>query len=122
MEQLSLCSRTKQKSQNKKYQNLDEYNWDDGLDFPRKVVSDSNCDLALALEVFDLADGYSFLQEYPDIPDGNPEWIDFVKKLMQDILAGKYPKTSKHYEVDLSKVQKYKLSKLGVPEVFLQDV
>ena len=33
-------------------ENLDEYNWDDGLDFPRKVVSDSNCDLALALEVF----------------------------------------------------------------------
>lgn len=101
---------------------LDEYNWDDGFDFPRKVVSDSNCDLALALEVFDLADGYSFLQEYPDIPDGNSEWIDFVKKLVQDILSGKYPKTSRHYEVDLSKVQKYKLSKLGVPEVFLQDV
>lgn len=101
---------------------LDEYNWDDGFYFPRKVVSDSNCDLALALEVFDLADGYSFLQNYPDIPDGNPEWINFVKNLMQDILAGKYPKSSKHYEVSLSKVQKYKLRKLGVPEVFLQDV
>lgn len=35
---------------------LDEYNWDDGFDFPRKVVSDSNCDLALALEVFYLVE------------------------------------------------------------------
>ena len=107
---------------NKMREKLDEYNWDDGFAFPKELVSDPNCDLALALEVFYLSDGYSFLQDYPEIPSGNPEWIDFVKKLMQDILAGKYPKTSKHYEVDLSKVQKYKLSKLGVPEVFLQDV
>jgi len=101
---------------------LDEYNWDDGFDFPKSIVTDPNCDLALALEVFDLADGYSFLQEYPDIPEGNPEWIEFVKKLMKDIIDGKYPKTGKHYEIDLSKVQKYKLSKLGVPDIFLNDV
>lgn len=99
-----------------------DYNWDDGFDFPKSILSDPNCDLALALEVFDLADGYSFLQDYPELPKGDSEWIDFVTKLMEDIINGKYPKTKKHYEIDLSKVQKYKLSKLGVPDIFLQDV
>lgn len=41
---------------------------------------------------------------------------------MQDILTGKYPVADRHYEIPLSKVQRYKLDKLGVPEVFLQDL
>lgn len=101
---------------------LDEYNWDDGFDFPKKIVTDSNCDLALALEVFYLADGDSFLQDYPDEPEGNAIWKKFVKKLMQDILDGKYSLTENHFEIPLSKVQRYKSGKLGVPEVFLQDL
>ena len=46
------------------------------------------------------------------------EW----RKLKQDILTGKYPVTDRHFEIPLSKVQRYKLDKLGVPEVFLQDL
>lgn len=101
---------------------LDEYNWDGGFGLPKKIVADSNCDLALALEVFYLADGESFLYDYPDEPDGNGVWKKFVKKLMQDILDGKYPVTDRHFVVPLSKVQRYKLSKLNVPEIFLQDL
>lgn len=41
---------------------------------------------------------------------------------MQDILDGKYLVTENHFETPLSKVQRYKLGKLGVPEVFLQDL
>lgn len=101
---------------------LDDYNWDDGLDLPQKIVSDSNCDLALALEVFYLADGDSFLYDYPNEPNGDVIWKNFVKKLMQDILEGKYFVTDSHFEIPLSKVQRYKLSKLNVPEIFLQDL
>lgn len=101
---------------------LDEYNWDDGFGFPKKIVVDSNCDLALALEVFYLADGDGFLYDYPDEPEGNATWKKFVKKLMQDILTGKYSVTDRHFEIPLSKVQRYKLSKLNVPEIFLKDL
>jgi len=101
---------------------LVEFNWDDGFGFPKKVVADSNCDLALALEVFYLADWDCFLYDYPDEPEGNATWKKFVKKLMQDILTGKYPVTDRHFEIPLSKVQRYKLSKLNVPEIFLNDL
>ena len=74
---------------------LDEYNWDDG---------------------------FGFLYDYPDEPEGNATWKKFVKKLMQDILTGKYSVTDRHFEIPLSKVQRYKLGKLGVPEIFLNDL
>lgn len=37
---------------NKLRQLLNEYNWDDGFDLPKKVLENPDCDLALALEIF----------------------------------------------------------------------
>lgn len=46
---------------NKLRQLLNEYNWDDGFDLAKEMLENPDCDLALALEIFYLADGYSYL-------------------------------------------------------------
>lgn len=46
---------------------LKEYNWDDGFEFPRKLLNSPECDLAMALDIFYLADGYGYIQNYPDV-------------------------------------------------------
>ncbi len=38
---------------------LNQYNWDDGFEIPKEILKNRNCDLALALEIFYLADGYN---------------------------------------------------------------
>lgn len=38
-----------------------EYNWDDGFEFPKTLLDSPLCDLSLALQIFDLADGYSYI-------------------------------------------------------------
>ena len=38
-----------------------DYNWDDGFFLPQAILNDPACDLALALEIFYLADGYALL-------------------------------------------------------------
>lgn len=40
---------------------LNEYNWDDGFEIPKEILAAPGCDLALALEIFYLSDGYAFL-------------------------------------------------------------
>ena len=100
---------------------LAEYNWDDGFDVPMKLLNDPNCDLALALEIFYLADGYAYL----DNPVTNPKlekWSIFISDLYNDILNGKYVATEVSFKIPLSKVEKYKFRKKNVPEVFLTNL
>jgi len=99
---------------------LDSYNWDDGFDVPRKLLNDPKCDLALDLEIFDLADGYTYLFDKDNVITGLKEWRDFVSKLYNDIINGKYPQTENKYEISLTRVEKFKLKKLGIPDVFLE--
>lgn len=42
---------------------VDEYNWDDGFEFPSEVLENELCDLALALKIFYLGDGYGYFQK-----------------------------------------------------------
>lgn len=100
---------------------LAEYNWDDGFETPKQLLDDSNCDLALALEIFYLADGYAYL----DNPVANPKlekWSVFIAKLYNDILNEKYIATESTFKIPLSKVDKYKFRRKQVPEVFLADI
>ena len=97
---------------------LNEYNWDDGFEIPKKILSNQDCDLALALEIFYLADGFAYLEGF--VKESKlEEWEQFIDTLYKDILSGKYSKTSSHYEIPLTKVQKYKFRKKSVPEIFL---
>lgn len=101
---------------------LDSYNWNDGFNFPTQIVSDSNCDLALALEVFYLADGYAYLIDMEQNNCKLEKWLCFVKKLYANIEKGVYTKSNHKYEIPLSKVQCYHLRKKNIPEVFLTSI
>lgn len=107
------------------YEQLDkqigEYNWDCGFVFPEKVLSDKICDLALALKIFYLADGFRYLENKEENCEKTSAWCQFIEKLYTDITNGKYRKSEVHYKIPLTKVQKYKLSKKNVPKVFLED-
>lgn len=100
---------------------LNEYNWDDGFDLPKELLKNPNCDLALALEIFYLADGYSYLIDKSN-NTSLKEWKFFVEKLYADILEGKYIQTESTFENPLTKVQRYKLKMQQVPDIFLLDL
>lgn len=101
---------------------IDGYNWDDGFELPQKIINSSECDMALALEIFYLADGYAFFQETKHTSRGSTVWREFLQRLYDDIKRGKYYKADRHYEIPLTRTQKYILRKKGIPEVFLEDV
>ena len=44
------------------YRYIDFYNWDDGFDIPKAIMENPNCTLPIALLMFELADGYSYLE------------------------------------------------------------
>lgn len=100
---------------------LNEYNWDDGFKIPRKLLGNPDCDLALALEIFYLADGYAYFEGLAE-NTWRKEWKQFICSLYNDILDGKYMKSARRFEIPLTGVQKYKLQKRQIPEVFLTDL
>ena len=100
---------------------LREYNWDDGFEVPKEILSDSNCDLALALEIFYLADGYSYLEK-SDKTAVFQNWNPFITTLYRDILNHKFRKTDTPFTNPLNEVQKYRFRKKQVPEIFLTDL
>ncbi len=100
---------------------LNEYNWDDGFDLPKELLVNPNCDLALALEIFYLADGYNYLINDSEAVSLK-EWKFFVEKLYTDILEGKFLQTESTFNNPLTKVQRYKLKKQQVPDIFLEDL
>jgi hypothetical protein len=101
---------------------IDNYNWDERFELPEQIISDANCDLAIALELFYLADGYGYFQTFAHNIGGTEEWFCFIGKLWNDIKNAKYKKSVHHYLIPLSKVQRYQLRKNNIPEVFLTDV
>ena len=103
-------------------QQLFDYNWDDGFSFPQNLLNNDECDLALALDIFYLADGYGYIQNYPNVDYGTEDWLNFIETLMKDIIEDRYKKTDNNYEIPLTKVQKYKLNKLGVPKILISDI
>lgn len=101
---------------------IENYNWDDGFKLLKLIISDANCDLAMALEIFYLADGYGYFQTFTQNIGGKKEWFSFMGALCYDIENGRYVKSVHHYTIPLSKVQRYQLRKRNIPEVYLTDV
>lgn len=101
---------------------LDDYNWDDGFNVPKQIISDANCDLALALEVFYLGDGFEYFDMTVNNIGETSEWFYFISDLYDNIRNGKYKKSEHHYKIPLSKVQRYKLRKKNILEIFLTDL
>ena len=88
---------------------------------PKEILADPRCDLALALEIFYLSDGYAYLEDLERTTDLK-EWNSFITALYDDISNNKFPKTGKSFKIPLSKVQKYKLQKKGISKIFLIDL
>ena len=105
-------------------QKIDEYNWDDGFELPIAILDDPNCDLSLALEVFYLGDGYSCFELLTQDLDTyeKSEWELFIHNLYNDIKDGKYENRGNSFVNPLNKVQRYKLTKQSIPEIFLMDI
>lgn len=100
---------------------ITDYNWDDGFDLPKKILNNEYCDLALALEIFYLADGLAYLEDM-SFNSNLQEWSLFISNLYDDILIGRYKKSNNTFYIPLSNVCKYKLRKKLIPEIFLQDI
>lgn len=84
---------------------IGEYNWDDGFAVPREILNSLDCDLALALKIFYLADGYAYFNE-PAEQTAFDEWKLFVSTLCHDIVDGKYVDCDRRYEIPLTRVQR----------------
>ena len=87
------------------------YNWDDGFELPRALLENGFCELATALMIFYLADGYTYITEKADNHKCS-EWSDFMKKLYTDITTGRYKTGNIAFSAPLTKIQIYKLAKL----------
>lgn len=58
---------------------------EDGFELPKEILADPGCDLALALEIFYLGDGYACLENLEKTTDLK-EWGNFITVLYDDIL------------------------------------
>lgn len=103
-------------------QMIHNYNWDDGFVIPQRILEDENCDLALALEIFYLGDGFTYFMTFAHNIGGTKEWFQFMSKLYDDILNNRYKKTVHHFEIPLSGAQRYRFKRDNIPEVFLIDI
>ena len=90
---------------------LEEYNWDDGFTIPAKILENEYCTLQIALRVFWLADGYSYLLERENASN-DTKWITFMNNLYNNILEGRYYSGKTSFDPELNKVQLYKFKKI----------
>jgi hypothetical protein len=99
-----------------------DHNWDDGFGVPRAVADHPNCDLAVALELFWLANADAVYLGEATERKGNEDWRSFSALIAQRVLADHYRPKSGRFRVPLTKVQIYNFRKKALPEVFLSDV
>ena len=99
------------------------YNWDNGFEIPKLITQNAACSLSIALLLFHLADGVTYLET--KTPNENlPEWSNFISDLYNDIKANKFKPGTISFEPELSKVQMFKLRK-SLPEddfIFIDEI
>ena len=89
------------------------YNWDDGFDIPRKIISKDCCELSTALMIFYLADGVRYLENKEEIQNSSLKaWASFIQELYNKIMSGSFVDGNIFFEPPMSKVQLYKLKKV----------
>lgn len=91
-----------------------QYNWDDGLDIPLWIINNKYCELATALMLFYDAGGYELLEKgVKDLNNVNNEWNSFILMIFDKLCKHEFKSLEIFYEPDLTKVQKYKLTKIN---------
>ncbi len=91
-------------------QYINTYNWDDGFDIPYEILSEKECTLQVALLMFELADGFVYL-ETRGAESSFPDWLGFISALYNKILNKEYKIGKYAYHPSLSNVQIYKIKK-----------
>jgi hypothetical protein len=105
------------------YEYSQSYNWDNGFDIANAVADNPHCDLGTALSLFWLAGAESVLTKSIDRSASNGEWFDFCTKMITRIQSRHYSPGPVSFENSfLSRVQIYKLNKLGIDSVFYTAV
>ena len=103
-----------------------EYNYDDGSEIPELILKNSHCELSTALLIFELCEGYDFLEEKEDtdVSEYDDGRFEFIKKLYEDIIKGKYRKGHIGFQPSLTKVQIYKMKKFleEQDEIFITEI
>lgn len=93
------------------------YNWDDGFDIPLWIIDNENCELATALMLFYDGGGYELLEKSnKDLNNVNNKWNIFIHMIFDKLCNHEFKTLEIFYEPELTKVQKYKLTKLN-PEL-----
>lgn len=87
------------------------YNWDNGFDIPTAIANNASCSLSVALLLFYLADGISYL-ESKSSNSNLPEWSVFVAMLYERIISNHYSKGNVAFHLELTKVELFKLNKM----------
>lgn len=105
---------------------LDNFNWDNGFEVPKALLTHPKCSLSVALLAFYRADGIRYLLE-GEAAFANSlstEWEGFVKDAYTKILRGQFPSGTIFFQPEITKIQKFKLKKLKpeIDEVFLDGI
>lgn len=105
---------------------LDNFNWNNGFEVPKAVLTHSKCSLSVALLAFYRADGIRYLLE-GEAAFANSlstEWEDFVKDVYTKILGGQFPSGAISFQPEITTIQKFKLKKLKpeIDERFLESI
>jgi len=87
------------------------YNWDNGFSVPSAILDNDNCSLSIALLLFELADGFTYL-ESKEADSALPEWSLFIKTLYDRIMSNAFSVGNISFKPELSKAQLFKLKKL----------
>jgi hypothetical protein len=98
------------------------YNWNNGFDIPKMILSHSNCDLGTGLLLFYQADGYRMLVDSDEVLHSSSEdWKDFLKKTYNQVINLEFETQDISFEPELTKIQMYKLKKNNpkIPDVFV---
>lgn len=92
------------------YVYANNYNWDNGFDIPTAIINSPACTLSVALLVFHLADGITYINT-KCANDNLPEWSCFIEALYTRIISNKYIVGKVSFVPELTKVQLLKLKK-----------
>lgn len=98
------------------------YNWDDGISVPRAISDHPACDLGLALNLFELAEGTVFLASPEQDWSCQREWAEFCRVLSDRILSGHYSTGTIPFVTEFSPVQCSRLRRQGIPDIFLSPL
>lgn len=100
---------------------MKNYNWDDGFEIPKKVISKKNCELSTALMIFYMAEGDRYLENKNSVL---VEWSTFIQELYDQIMNNHFKEGNILFIPPFSRVQLYKIKKIlnEDEQIFIKEI